>query len=69
MPGRGPVDPRRMDPYRPWPPPPRPLPRSRRSVWSGLGIALAVVLGILGLLVVGFFVVMIVGLSNYGSNK
>jgi cytochrome b561 len=56
-----------MDSYQPWPPPPPPRPR--RRWWTTFGIALAVVLAILGLLVVGFFVVAFVSLSNYGSNK
>jgi hypothetical protein len=48
-------------------PPRRPAPQ--HSVWTIIGIVLAVVLGIGGLAVVGFAVVLFVGLSHYGSNK
>jgi hypothetical protein len=45
------------------------LPRRRHSVWSVLGVALAVALGVLGLLVVAGFVIVFIGLYSYGSNK
>jgi hypothetical protein len=45
------------------------LPRRRRSVWSGLGVILAVALGVFGLMVVGGFVILFIGLNSYGSNK
>jgi hypothetical protein len=43
--------------------------RPRRSPWAVLGIALAVVLAIGGLVIVGMVVILFVGLSQYGSNK
>jgi hypothetical protein len=55
-----------MDSYQPWPPPP---PRPKRSGWAIVGIACTVVLAICGLIVVGAFVALIVGLNSYGSNK
>jgi hypothetical protein len=45
------------------------LPRRRRSVWSALGVILAVALGVFGLLVVAGFVILLIGLNNTGSNK
>lgn len=48
-------------------PPPRPI--RERSIWTIIGIALAVVLVIGGLAVVGFATLIFVGLSHYGSNK
>jgi hypothetical protein len=47
----------------------RRAPRPQRSVWSVLGIALAVVLALGGLAVVGGMVLFAVGMSHYGSNK
>jgi hypothetical protein len=44
-------------------------PRRGRSVWCGLGVILAVALGVLGLLVVAGFVIVFIGLNSYGSNK
>jgi hypothetical protein len=44
-------------------------PARGRSVWAIIGIVLAVVLGIGGLVVVGLMVLFFVGLSHYGSNK
>ena len=38
-------------------------------LWTRLGIALAVVLALGGLAVVGLFVVVIVGINQWGSNK
>ena len=49
-------------------PPQRPG-RSSRTVWSVLGIAVAVVCVIGGLALVGAIVVSVVGMSHYGSNK
>jgi len=43
--------------------------RSGRTVWSVLGIAVAVVLVIGGLAFAGAIVVFVVGMSHYGSNK
>jgi hypothetical protein len=45
------------------------LPQRRRSVWSLLGVALAIALGVLGLLVVASLVTVFIALNNYGSNK
>jgi hypothetical protein len=45
------------------------LPRRRHDVWSVLGIALAVAIGVLGLMVVAGFVIVFIGLNSYGSNK
>lgn len=39
------------------------------SVWNIAGIALAAVLVVGGLAVVGFYVLLFVGLSQWGSNK
>ena len=46
-----------------------PGPARGRSVWTIIGIILAVVLGIGGLVVVGVMVLLFIGLSHYGSNK
>jgi hypothetical protein len=43
--------------------------RAGATVWSVLGIALAVVLVIGGLVFAGAIVVLAVGISHYGSNK
>jgi hypothetical protein len=40
-----------------------------RTWWGIAGITTGVVLAIAGLVVVGIFVVFVVGLSTYGSNK
>jgi hypothetical protein len=48
-------------------PPPRPARGS--SVWVIIGIVLAVLLCIGGLVVVGLVVLFFVGMSHYGSNK
>lgn len=45
------------------------LPPRRHSVWSVLGTVVAVALGVFGLMVVAGFVLLIIGLNNYGSNK
>lgn len=44
-------------------------PARGRSVWAIIGIILAVVLVIGGLVVVGLMALFFVGLSHYGSNK
>ena len=44
-------------------------PRPGRSVWAIIGTTLAVLLTIGGLALVGFAVVIYVGLSYWGSNK
>ncbi len=44
-------------------------PYRESSVWTVIGITLAVLLTIGGLVVVGFTVLLFVGLSHYGSNK
>jgi hypothetical protein len=46
-----------------------PRPARGRSVWAIIGIILAVVLVIGGLVLVGLTVLLFVGLSHYGSNK
>lgn len=71
-----------MNPYEtppPWPhgtPPPPPLPPwigggppRRSSGWNRVAIALAIVLGALGLLAVGAFVLFVISMNSYGSNK
>jgi hypothetical protein len=48
---------------------PPPEPARGRSVWAIIGIVLAVVLCIGGLVVVGLLALFFVALSHYGSNK
>ncbi len=43
--------------------------RPQRSVWAVIGIALAVILALGGLAIVGLAVVAYVSLSQLGSNK
>ena len=43
--------------------------RPQRSVWAVIGIALMVILALGGLAIVGLAVVVVVGLSHYGTNK
>ncbi len=43
--------------------------RPQRSMWAIAGIALAVILALGGLAIVGLAVVVFVGMSQYGSNK
>ena len=40
-----------------------------RTVWSVLGVVVAVILVIGGLAFAGVIVVLVVGMSHYGSNK
>ena len=52
------------------PPPPLPAPQHGRGRTTRiLLISTAVVMALSGLAVVGFFVVLFVGMSQYGSNK
>lgn len=44
-------------------------PRRALSVWSVIGITLAVVLCVGGLLYVAFIVVLIIGLNQWAANK
>jgi hypothetical protein len=44
-------------------------PYRERSIWTVIGITLAVLLTIGGLAVVGTMVLFVVGMSHYGSNK
>jgi len=44
-------------------------PYRERSIWTVIGITLAVLLTIGGLAVVGTMVLLVVGMSHYGSNK
>lgn len=44
-------------------------PVPQRAVWAITGIFVAVVLSIFGLVVVGYAVMLYVGLSHYASNK
>jgi hypothetical protein len=46
-----------------------PLPSARRSVWRIIGMALAVVGALVGLAYIGFFILIMVVMSSYGSNK
>lgn len=39
------------------------------SIWGVVGIVVAVLLGVAGLVVIGAIVLFFVGLSRYGSNK
>jgi hypothetical protein len=48
---------------------PPPGPGRERSVWATIGIALVVVLCIGGLVVVGGMVLLVVAMSQMGSNK
>lgn len=41
----------------------------RRSLLTAFGLAFAVMLLVTGLMVVGFYVVLAVGISHFGSNK
>ena len=50
----------------PWPPQ---RPRRALTGWQGAGIALAVVLGVCGLAVLAFGVLLVVGMNQWGSNK
>jgi len=50
----------------PWPPQ---RPRRALTGWQGLGIALAVVLGVSGLVVVAVGVLFLVGMNQWASNK
>jgi hypothetical protein len=43
--------------------------RSSRTIWSVLGIVVAAILVIGGLAFAGVIVVLVVGMSHYGSNK
>jgi hypothetical protein len=43
--------------------------RSSRTIWSVLGIVVAAILVIGGLAFAGVIVVLVVGMSQYGSNK
>jgi hypothetical protein len=52
-----------------YPPLPRGPARPQRSVWLYLAIALAVLLALAGIAVVGAIALFFVGLSHYGSNK
>jgi hypothetical protein len=59
-----------MNPLSPQLSPHQPPPvRSGHSVWTYLGIILAVVLVVGGLAFVGLVALYIVALSNFGSNK
>ena len=40
-----------------------------RSVASVIGIVIAIVFAVGGLAVIGAYVLLIIGMSNYGSNK
>ena len=44
-------------------------PYRERSIWTVIGITLAVLMTIGGLAVVGTMVLFVVGMSHYGSNK
>jgi hypothetical protein len=44
-------------------------PYRERSIWTVIGITLAVLLTIGGLAVVGTMVLFVAGMSHYGSNK
>jgi hypothetical protein len=43
--------------------------RRRHSVWAVVGVALAVTLGVLGLIVVACGALLVIGLNNWGNNK
>lgn len=44
-------------------------PRPQRSIWATLGVVLAIVLAVTGLVVLGLFVAMYLILISVGSNK
>jgi hypothetical protein len=44
-------------------------PRPARSVWSDIGVAIAVVAGIVGVVAVGFIILVVVSLNSLGNNK
>jgi hypothetical protein len=44
-------------------------PPRTRSTWGNLGIALAVVAGICGVVLVGLFVLFAISLNSWGNNK
>ncbi|WP_037571188.1 hypothetical protein [Phaeacidiphilus oryzae] len=46
-----------------------PAPRRPRSGWAVFGVVVAVLLVLAGLALVAFYVLLIVGLSQWGSNK
>lgn len=54
---------------------PPPYPRQRetpvraRSAWSIFGLVVAIVVAIAGLALVGAFIIFVIAMSNYGSNK
>lgn len=49
---------------------PSPYGKSRsRSVWTVLAVAVGASLAVGGLLVVGFYVIVVAGMSHFGSNK
>jgi hypothetical protein len=44
-------------------------PYRERSIWTVIGITLAVLMTIGGLAVIGTMVLLVIGMSHYGSNK
>jgi hypothetical protein len=61
------------NPPSPFDPPPwiggGPPRRHCHSIWAALGMALAVVLGVLGLMIVACGVIFVIGLNSWGNNK
>ena len=43
--------------------------RAGNSVWNSLGIALAVVVVVTGLMALAFFIILVIAFNNFGSNK
>ncbi len=62
-----PLPPYRHHPSRP--PTGTPPRRGQRTGWEVLGVALAILLAICGLVIVGVFVFFAVGMAQFGSNK
>ena len=59
-----------MDPYQPTGPmlPPQ-QPRRRLSIWQMLGIAVAVVVGVMGLVAVAGAILFMVAINSWADNK
>lgn len=53
---------------RQWPPPPGPE-RPRRNWWKIVGVTLAVLFGVAGLVIVGLFVAFAVAVDSWAANK
>jgi len=61
-----PTDDERPSNPQPWPPQ---RPRRALTGWQGVGLALAIALGVCGLAVLAFGVLFVVGMNQWASNK